>query len=175
MERDRPRIDRFLDQLKGYVTKHDRGALADLRRGFSKTTAHRAWPYLAPWCDLTNDRDRDVWMTIAAGFATLEATDGRAGNMGATLRKIAIGDRKKEKTEALRSFDGRFRRLLTCRTAEEVCERLPGVFRTAKAKQKGIGIDCRQLWEDLSGWGEEAKVRWAKGYWAVADDGDDAP
>jgi CRISPR type I-E-associated protein CasB/Cse2 len=162
------KIDRFLNELRGYVARKDRGALADLRRGFSKATAHRAWPYLARWCDLMDNGERAIWLTIAAGFATLEET-GKAGNMGATLRGIAIGDRKK-KAEALKSFDGRFRRFLTCRSAEEVCERLPGVLRTAK--QKSVGVDFRQLWEDLDNWGEDAKVRWAKGYWSVTEEED---
>mgnify|MGYP001614178315 CR=1 FL=1 len=75
-QQNRQPIDRFIDALRGYANpKHrDTGALADLRRGFSKATAHRAWPYLAPWCDLMDNGQRAVWLTIAAGFATLTKT-----------------------------------------------------------------------------------------------------
>lgn len=170
-------IDRFLGRLRDYVKHKDRGTLADLRHGFSKATEHRAWPHLAAaGCDLERDRDRLIWQTVAAGFATfatLEGTSPKAGNMGTTLHAIAT-DGRTDKKEALKSFDGRFCRLLTCHTAEEVCERLPGILRTAK--QKGIGVDFRQLWEDLNYWGERTKVRWASAYWgAKAQEGEAAP
>lgn len=166
-EQTKPKIDRFLGEMASLVARRERGALADLRRGFSKATAHRAWPYVAKWCDLMNERDRAVWMTVAAAFATLEKADPRAGNMGATFRKLAIGERR-DKSEALRSFEGRFRRFLQCRSAEDVCERLPGIVRAAR--QRGVGVDLKQLWQDLYDW-ENAKVRWAKGYWSVNVEG----
>jgi len=160
-------IDRFLARLNGYVEQSDRGALADLRRGFSESTQHRAWPYIAPYCDLTNPRDRIVCLTVAAGFATHEGTADR-GNMGTTLRAIALGDSTRKPEEALKSFDGRFRRLLTCHSAEELCAHLPGVIRAAK--QKSVHINFRQLHEDLTYWGERAKVRWAAQYWGTREE-----
>lgn len=163
-------IDRFLGRLQCYVKAKDRGALADLRRGFSEATENRAWPYLAEWCDLRKERDRRIWQTVAAGFATLEKTV-TAGNMGATLRAIAIGNRKDRK-EALKSFDGRFRRLLTCHTAEDVCERLPGILRAAKQKEKDVDVDFRQLFWDLVCWSgdkRDVKVEWAAAYWGARE------
>ncbi len=35
-------INKFLNMLEGYVNRDDRGALADLRRGFSETTENRS-------------------------------------------------------------------------------------------------------------------------------------
>lgn len=162
-ERRKP-IDRFLAQLQGYVTRQDRGALADLRRGFSESTEHRAWPHLASWCDLTSPRERAIWQTTAAGFATLEETVGH-GNLGTTLRTIALGDGSRKPHEALRSFDARFRRLLTCHAAEELCAHLPGILRAAK--QKRVGVNFRQLHEDLTYWGEKVRLRWAAKYWGA--------
>ena len=161
------RIDRFLGRLNKYVDRQDRGALADLRRGFSEATEHRAWPYISPWCDLTNKRERMIWTTIAAGFATLGGTS-KSGNMGATLRAIALGGGGKKPDEALASFDGRFRRLLTCQTAEELCNHLPGVIRTAK--QKGVPVDFHQLYWDLVFWTSDKRdvpVAWAAAYWGT--------
>ena len=161
-------IDRFLDQLRNYVKRKDRGALADLRRGFSKTTENRSWPYLTEWCDLRNRRERLIWQTIAAGFTLMEATDTKAGNMGATLRAIAM-DGRRDRQEALKSFGGRFRRLLTCREAEEVCERLPGILRMAKQKAKSV--DFRQLFWDLMCWNSDkrdVRVEWASTYWGIS-------
>jgi CRISPR type I-E-associated protein CasB/Cse2 len=163
-------IDEFLARLKGYVDRHDRGTLADLRRGFSETTAHRTWPHIFAFWGPRAKGQLPILRLIAAGFATLEGTEQR-GNIGATLRRLAMGDRKgkAEQSDALKSFDGRFRRLLTCRTAGEVCDRLPGILRAAK--QKGVGVDFRQLYWDLRDWERptdkrDVRVDWAGAYWS---------
>jgi len=173
---DKRPIDRFLDQLQLWVKLDDRGALACLRRGFSEATEHRAWPHLAEWCDLSNDRDRAIWRTIAAGFATLEAT-ASSGNLGSTLRALALGRSAEKKDEALKSFEGRFRRLLVCDTAEELCAHLPPIFRAAK--QKETPINFRQLFWDLAQWDRDPqaiRTRWAQAYWGVrSQEGGDAP
>ena len=160
-------IDGFLERLKEYVKSEDRGALANLRRGFSETTEHRAWPYISAWCDLTNPRERAIWLTIGAGFATMEET-ADAGNLGTTLRAIALGDGTRKADEALKSFDGRFRRLLSCHTAEELCVHLPGIIRTSK--HKSVAVNFRQLYDDLKYWGGRAKVRWASQYWGASSE-----
>jgi len=163
------RIDVFLAELSGYVKREEHGPLADLRRGFSKTTEHRAWPYLAKYCDLTSARQRAIWQTIGAGFATIRESEN-VDNLGHTMRGLAIGERKgkSEQTEALKSFDGRFRRLLTCRTPEQVCEHLPGIIRAAS--RKGVGVNFRQLFWDLMSWNSDKRdirVEWAAAYWGV--------
>lgn len=165
-------IDRLLEIISGHLVGAERGALADLRRGLSETTEHRAWPHLAnAGCNLNDNRERLIWQTVAAGYATLEVHT-KAGNLGATLRQLALGDRAgtRKTEEALKSFAGRFRRLLTCRTGPDVCAHLPGIFRAAK--QKRVDIDFRQLYWDLSQW-EDAqrqptvRVDWAAAYWGA--------
>jgi len=158
-------IERFLDVLAELVRADDRGALADLRHGFSPATEHRAWPYVAPWCDLADDRQRRIWTTIAAGFATHKKTTP-GSNMGTTLRRIALSDSEgKKPDDALATFDARFRRLLTCGSASEVCDHLVGVIRAAERKE--ASIDFQQLYNDLRYWGEKVKVRWASQYWGA--------
>lgn len=168
-------IQRFLEWAKGRVAAKDRGTLADLRRGFSPGTEHRAWRHIALYCDdLSNDKERIIWQTVAAGFATHEATM-KAGNMGRTMRQLALeGNNKIPKSEsktedALKSFDARFRRLLTCHTSIEICERLPGIIRAAKSKNS-IPIDFETLYIDLKYWGEQVKLRWASSYWGGTPD-----
>jgi len=166
------RIARFLAWAAEAVKQKDRGTLADLRHGFSPATEYRAWPHIAKWCDLTIDRERRIWTTIAAGFATIESSR-RQGNFGVTLRTLALHNNNGKPDDALRSFDARFRRLLTCASSEEVCERLPGIVRAAK--QKDVPIDFEQLFHDLRFWGEKVKVRWAAQYWGEetpAEEGD---
>ncbi len=113
----------FLKWAKGRVEAKDRGVLADLRRGFSTGTEHRCWPHIAVYCDLSKKRERIIWQTIAAGFATFEQT-ADSGNLGATMRRLALDGASGSSEDALKSFDARFRRLLTCDSAVDVCERL---------------------------------------------------
>lgn len=158
--KEKTSIGQFLDHLSGMLG--DRGVMANLRRGFSKATADRAWPYLANWCDLRKDRDRAIWLTVAAGFATHSGTS-ECGNMGWTLQWIATDDEKGEK--GLKSFEARFRRLLTCATAEELCRYLPGVLRAAE--RKGVPVNYERLFWDLQTWHKperNIKVRWAQAY-----------
>ncbi len=156
-------IERFIQWAKGRVDAKDRGTLADLRRGFSPGTEHRTWPHIALFCDLSRERDRVIWQTIAAGFATFEQTV-ESGNMGATMRRLALEGSTGSVEDALKSFDARFRRILTCDSAIEVCERLPGIIRAAKRKG-GVSIDFVSLFTDLQYWGERVKLRWAASYW----------
>ena len=123
------KIQRFLDWAK----KQNRGTQADLRRGFSSGTEHRCWPYIARYCDLYKDRDRIIWQTIAAGFATYEGT-GKSGNFGITMRRLALDGATGNAEDALKSFDARFRRILTCSKAKEVCQHYPVLFGQLKIK-----------------------------------------
>lgn len=167
-ENFKPYIQRFLNFAQKCVQSKDRGVLADLRRGFSAGTADRCWPYIARYCDLSRNRERIIWQTIAAGFATHEATV-TGGNFGKTLRSLAIEGAAGNPDDALKSFDARFRRLLTCHNSEEVCQLLPGIIRAAKNKNN-IPIDYERLFTDLWYWGERVKLRWAVSYWGKQED-----
>ncbi|NWH06832.1 type I-E CRISPR-associated protein Cse2/CasB [Desulfobacter latus] len=161
----------FLKWAKGRVEAKDRGVLADLRRGFSPGTEHRCWPYIAVYCDLSKKRERIIWQTVAAGFATFEQT-ADSGNLGAVMRRLALDGVSGSPEDALRSFDARFRRLLTCDSAVDVCERLPGIIKAAKSKNI-IPIDFEVLYKDLFYWGERVKLRWATSYWGGQKDEED--
>ncbi len=178
----------FLKFLNGLSAERDRGTLADLRKGFSEATETRAWPYIAQYCDLTNERERAILLTLAAGFATLKANDDapkttrvdvddaadetqaskkRYENLGTTFRKIAL-DGAENADDALKTFDVYFRRILVCEEVEDVCARLRSVFLAAKSK--GVDVDWSAALNDLIFWNKETKTRWAAQYWgSVAD------
>lgn len=162
-------IHKFLTRLQDLVEHDDRGALADLRRGFSEANEHRAWPYIANWCRRMDiDRDRRIWLTVAAGFATHLRTSPKSGNMGDVVRKMAVGQDPGRPRDALKSFEGRFRRLLTCAEPEELCRHLTGIIRAAE--RKGIPIDFERLFWDLQKWDKpdrKTKIEWAAHYWAA--------
>ena len=78
------------------------------------------------------------------------------------------GKRRSESgaADSLRSFEGRFRRLLACTAPEEICRFLPGVFRLAERRE--IAIDLRQFYWDLKQWEKPEstiKVKWAADFW----------
>jgi CRISPR type I-E-associated protein CasB/Cse2 len=148
----------------------DRGKLAALRRGFSEVSAHYAWPHIAPWCDITDERQRIIWLCVAAAAATLQPhglVRTGVGNMGATLRRLALGEGGQKADKALNSFEARFRRLLTCPTTDDLCRHLPRVIRAAAANDRPV--DARMLFFDLQDWENREKrdvrVEWARGYW----------
>lgn len=161
---NQPAIQRFIRWGQSRLDARDRGVMADLRRGFSPGTENRCWPYIAKFCNIENERERRIWQCVAAGFATHEGT-AEKGNIGTTLRTLALDGSAGEIEDALSSFDARFRRLLSCSSAIEVCDRLPGILRAAK--NKGIPVNYERLFHDLLYWGngEKVKVRWASAYW----------
>jgi CRISPR type I-E-associated protein CasB/Cse2 len=176
-------IKNLLDDIKIAASpgREDRGMLAALRRGLSEATEHYAWPYLAPYCPMSDPKQRTIWLMIAAAAATLApdrlARAGRGvGNLGVTLRKLALGSTGEKSDKALASFEARFRRLLTCQATEEICRHLSGVIRAAAAK--GVPVDVEQLFWDLQKWErtEEptTKIRWAQTYWSGDVDTDAA-
>ena len=128
--------------------KNDRSAMADLRCALSPTKLPRAWPLLGPMGGIGNPRIEAV-----AGLFAYHPEETRSGNLGTTCHRIA--------TES-NSFDGRFRRLLSCER-DEICDRLRPVIFAAKAK--GVPINYEQLFADLSYWGDNVKARWAREYW----------
>lgn len=169
-EEEYPIIRLLRDIAIAASPKHpDRGMLAALRRGFNDDTQMLAWPYLARYCELTDVRELTVIRFIAATAAMLEEdglAHGGVGNLGATMRKLVLGEAGAEKSpaETLASFDGRFRRLLSCRTAEELCQRLVEVVQAASAK--GCVVDLEKLYWDIKNWeARDIRMEWARGYW----------
>lgn len=139
----------YLRQLR-----HDRGAMADLRCALNPTPARRAraWPLLAR----VGGIDRPIYETIAGLFAH-HPEETHTGNLGTTCRRLA-GESN--------SFEGRFKRLLSC-DRDEVCERLRPVVLAAKAK--GIPVNYEELFADLWYWGDNVKARWAREYWGAPE------
>ncbi len=142
------RLMAFLRQLKS-----DRGAMADLRCALSPAKLPRAWPLLARVGGIGNPRIETI-----AGLFAYHPDETHTGNLGTTCRRLA-GENN--------SFDGRFRRLLSC-DRDEICERLRPVILAAKAK--GIPVDYEELFADLCYWGDNVKARWARQYWGAPEE-----
>lgn len=170
MSKDTP-IGRFLDAVaRAARPPENRGLLADLRHGFGDATSHRAWPHIAPYCHLDDDRERIIWLTVSAGAATAAGAGvpppaSRWHNLGDTMHDLALGTGVVGKSDdVLRSYAGRFRRLITCATAVSLCAQLPTILRAAA--NKGVPVRYERLFWDLCYWEErKARVRWAARYW----------
>lgn len=155
----------FIRYLIGLSEEKDRGTLADLRKGFSKATAVRAWPHLGRFCQLNKTPDRVIYQTVAAGYATHPVNDGTDyANFGSVMRKLADESVGHEE-EKRKTFDTMFRRFLVCESAEDVCSRLKGAIRAAKSKD--VPIPWESLFWDLTKWGDAVKLNWAAQYWRV--------
>ena len=137
---------KLLAYLRGL--KNDRGAMANLRGALKPAQRHRAWPLLAR----VGGIGRPIYETLAGLYAH-HSDEIHTGNLGTTCRRLS-GE--------YNSFDGRFRRLLTC-DREEICERLAPVILAAKAKNAPVNYE--QLFADLCYWSDKVKERWAREYW----------
>ncbi|AKJ65311.1 type I-E CRISPR-associated protein Cse2/CasB [Kiritimatiella glycovorans] len=143
--------------------RKDRGLMADLRCGFSRAKQHRAWPHIAGYCQLDEDKSRTPVQTVCAAYAT-HPEEAVYGNMGTVMRQIAIGMNGKD---GLSSFEARFRRLISCQTTEEICNWMAGFVRAAKSSN--IPVNYKQLYCDLFWWEGEypPKLKWASSYWGA--------
>jgi CRISPR system Cascade subunit CasB len=135
--------------------KDDRGAMAELRCALSETPAKRAraWPLLARVGGVG-----DIHVETVAGLFAWHPEETAQGNLGTTCRLLSA------KNE---SFDGRFRRLLSC-DRDEVSQRVRPV--ALAARPRGIPVNYEELFADLRFWGERVKERWAREYWRASEE-----
>ena len=176
-------IDRFLKWVAELARRDDRGTLAELRRGLSETTQDQAWEHLIPYsADFAENEDhRAVWCTIG-GLAAMLIPGGLStsepwSNIGTTMRALAKGGGENDETKALKTFEPKFRRILSCGDTCSLCEMVIGIGRTAVAK--GVPMNLKVLFWDLWNWSDEDKrdktrLQWAKQYFRVIEPHADA-
>jgi CRISPR type I-E-associated protein CasB/Cse2 len=144
----------FLSYLQRY--RQDRGALANLRGALSEARRPNAWPLLAGFKDAVGSPAYETVAALWAGGVDLAASGGNVGDTVAVL------------VQSHHSFEGRFRRLLTCER-DEIGARVAPLVRAAQ--RNGTRVNYTQLLSDLLCWGDEVRVRWAKAFWGAAKSG----
>lgn len=176
-------IDRFLWEVAEAVRKNDRGKLAELRHGLSKTTQYQAWKHLIPYCgDFDSDAaHRAVWCAVG-GLAAVLLPDGLSenklwSNLGTTMHDLAKGGDLDDETKALKSYEPKFRRMLSCTDTVSLCEMVVGIVRAAEVKR--VPVNLRNLFWDLWNWDnpdkrEETRLRWAKQYFQIFEPKEEA-
>lgn len=176
-------IDRFLQWVTELAQRDDRGTLAELRRGLSETTQDQAWEHLIPYSSdfAENAEHRIVWCTIGGLAAMLIPGDLSSSepwdNIGTTMRALAKGGGENDETKALKTFEPKFRRVLSCDDTRSLCEIVVGIGRTAVVK--GISMNLKALFWDLWNWSdsdkrERIRLQWAKQYFKVIEPRADA-
>lgn len=164
----RERAARFVGALRPLAAKHDRGALAALRRGLSPATVMDAWPVVARLGGDIGQPGESVFVDIAALFAT-HPVESTARNFGDTCRAIA----RDEKGGLIDSHERRFRRLLASDSPADLAGQLRTWVRLAAGK--GVGVNYESLFADLWNWrwyADDIRVQWASSFWRS---GEDAP
>ena len=171
-------IDRFLQKVASATAKDDRGYLAELRSGLNESTQDQAWEHIIPYCSDfdANSNHRVVWCTIG-GLAAILIPSGLVtneswNNFGTTMRALAKGNGESDEAKALKSFEPKFRRALSCNNTTSLCEMVVGIGRTAA--RKDIPVNLRNLFWDLWSWDDyekrdKTRLQWAKQFFHVSE------
>lgn len=167
-ERNEVPLIRFLEGLK-----HDRAAMAKLRRGLGKkggTT--EMYSYVARFLP-SDEVDTSQWQIkanrlflISSLFALYPESAGRGLSMGKVFRAMRAESPSVEK---------RFKNLLSVDVDD-----LDGHLRQAVslAKSKNVPIDFHQLFADLEEWhysNHRVQRRWALDFWGYEKEQDENP
>lgn len=143
----------FIDRIAKVC--EDRGDRASLRRYWSETARHQAYPVLGRLGALRDDRKT----ILAALFA--EHPNHQPG-LGVGKAALALGERK----EGEHPYDRHFRRLLACDTLDDLGHQLHRLVK--RLARDGVGLDYAALHQKLNFWAnysERVKVDWAAEFW----------
>lgn len=158
----RERAARFVGALRPLAARHDRGALASLRRGLSPATVMDAWPVVSRLGGDIGQPGESVFVDIAALFAT-HPVESSSRNFGDTCRAIA---REGNSDKLIDSHERRFRRLLASDSPADLSGQLRTWVRLASGK--GAGVNYESLFADLWNWrwyADDIRVQWARSFW----------
>ncbi|XOV70443.1 MAG: type I-E CRISPR-associated protein Cse2/CasB [Verrucomicrobiota bacterium] len=152
--------------------QNNRGKMAALRRGLSRSTVVNAWPVVVGLGGSIGQPGESVHVDIAALFAT-HPEGSNVRNFGDTCRAIAIAH---SPDNALpESYERRFRRLIVSGEPSDLVEQLRSWIRLASGK--GIGVNYESLFADLWNWrwyADDIRVQWARSFWRSGIDTADA-
>ena len=167
----RERAARFVGALRPLAARHDRGALAALRRGLSPATVMDAWPVVSRLGGDIGQPGESVFVDIAALFAT-HPVESSARNFGDTCRAIA---REANSDKLIDSHERRFRRLLAADSSADLAGQLRTWVRLAAGK--GVGVNYEVLFYDYCRWErftDDVRVEWARSFWRSGEESSSA-
>ena len=127
---------------------------AAMRRADNPRTEVFAWPYLVKWCDISKDHERLPFALIGAAVAREDPEHDGKEDLGQLFRSCCSDKDDMEREQH------RFRRLIGCDNAIELCEVLRPVLRYLQGRVPGR-IGYAVLLRDVLYYGEKVKLRWA--------------
>ena len=134
---------------------NDNAFRAALCRADNPATEYQAWEYLANWCDLDKDWERNPTATIASAVARAKPSiDGNLG-IGRAIAGCYDDGNRSDQAKA------KLRRLLACNSTQEACLILRSLLRLVASR--GVRLSYGRLLNELIyfGDGEKIKVQWA--------------
>lgn len=146
-------------------TMNDRGNRAALRKYWSPTTRHHAYPILGKLGALRDDRK-----TILAALFAEHPEHRPKASIGTAARKLGTPK------EGEHPYERHFSRLLASDTLDDLAQQLHRLVK--RLSREGIGLDYEDLHKRLNYWAnyhEEVKVRWAADFWQAPIPSTEAP
>ena len=157
--------DPFVEKL--LKLGNDRGSLSHLKRFWSATTLHYAYPVLGR-LGVPDPKHPDA---MTAALFSIHPRH-QLGGPGIGRAALSLGDRKEDK----HPYDSHFRRLLSCDSLEDASWQLLKLMR--RLEREGKEIDFNQVMWDLRNWDKKSadvKTRWAMHFWQAPAELEPAP
>lgn len=147
----------------------DRGHRAALRRWWSKSTRHYAYPVLGRIYALDDDRKTLVAALYAEHSKDNSTTHKSGGNsLGSAALKLGGNSTK---ADAFPSMERHFRRLLSASSLDDLAPQLHRVIK--RLERESISLDYARLLGDLRQFHnnpENVKTRWATAFWQASEE-----
>jgi CRISPR system Cascade subunit CasB len=166
-------VETVIKKLKGPDTSF--GAI--LRRADNPATEYQSWEFLCRWCRIDKNRERKPYALIGAALARVKPeADGSLGIGQAIARCYSSeGAFDGNKQPAARA---KFRRLLACNSAEEVCtvlRPLLGLIASRKITLNYAGLlqdllSGNKLFDHNEWFNEKIKTKWAQDFYYKKED-----
>lgn len=148
-------ITRMLDNGNN---KPDTAFRAAMRRADNPATEHQSWKYLAPYCNLSQDAERQAYALVGASIARCRPESNGKQNLGDALSCCTLDASGEDPMER------RLRRILACDDTQELIRILPPILRLLEKNEK-VSLNYIRLLEDILRFSEKTKLQWAKQYY----------
>jgi len=169
MENGQPHVN-YQGFIKFVIDRleHDRAMRARLRQADNPNMEYQSWEYLARFgVNLQNRRKCKAFATVAAALARADLkADGTLG-IGCAIAQSYRDGKDDDQAKA------RLRRLLACKTSEEVCDVLRPLLRLVDSRGQPVGFE--KLLRDIlffDSYPEDTRARWAQDFFNTRSEDD---
>lgn len=171
--RGRENVARFVNDVHERSHK-DHGYRACFRRALSPAQTPQIWGELTSYIDITKPVDRALFTLVGASIALENSeTLGKHG-LGATLRQCG-SDKASQSEDKSDPQVARLRRILRCRTSDDLCEVLRPVLALIRSRKPGA-LDYVRLLDELLSFDfaqERVKAQWVNDFYRKSSEEDD--